>query len=64
MNASDLEQIHLCSFGMLAALPSSKYSFSVKRSGTNIGMSLIKAHDLGTLVLRLFPLCMVEVERM
>jgi hypothetical protein len=42
MNASDLEHIHLCSFGMLATLPSSRYSSSVKRSGINIGMSSMR----------------------
>ena len=47
MNASDLEQMHLCSFDMLAALPSSKYSSSVKRSGTNIGISSMKGSRSG-----------------
>ena len=39
MNASDHEQMHLCSFGMFETWPSSMYSSSEKRSGTNIGIS-------------------------
>jgi len=42
MNASDLEHMHLCSFSMLATLPSSRYSSSVKRSGMNIGISSMR----------------------
>ena len=39
MNASDLEHISLCSFGMFETSPSCRYSSSVKRSGMNIGIS-------------------------
>ena len=54
MNTSDLEHMHLCSFSMLATLPSSRYSSSVKRSGMNIGISSVKrlGMNIGTSLVR------------
>ena len=45
MNASDLEHMHLCSYGMPETLPSSKYASSVKRSGMNTGISSWRGCD-------------------
>ena len=39
VNASDCEQMHLCSFNMFETWPSSMYSSSEKRSGMDIGKS-------------------------
>ena len=54
MNASDLEHMYLCPFSMLATLPSSRYSSSVKRSGMNIGISSVKrlGMNIGTSLVR------------
>ena len=53
-NASDLEHMHFCSFGMAKTLQSSMYSSFVKRSGMNIGISSMSgswSRDLGGLVI-------------
>jgi hypothetical protein len=42
MNASYLEHMHLCSFGMFQAFPSSINSSSVKGLGMNMGISLMR----------------------